>query len=75
MKDKIQNIFRDVLDNDTLVINENTTFNEIKDWDSTNLIDVLMAIENDFNIKVKIEDAQDIKNIGDIFTMVKAKIK
>lgn len=75
MINKIQTIFQDVLDNDNLLVTRETSFDQIKDWDSAILIDVLMAIENEFSIKMKLEDTQDIRNVGDIFTLVESKIQ
>ncbi|MBY0414943.1 MAG: acyl carrier protein [Bdellovibrionales bacterium] len=70
---EIQAIFQDVLDDNTLVVTSDTTFDQIKDWDSAILIDVLMAIENEFSIKINIEDAQEIKSVGDVFDLVEEK--
>lgn len=75
IKNKIQEIFRDVLNEDNLELSETTKFEELKDWDSALLIDVLVAIENEFSIKLNIEDAQGVRSVSDIFQMIERKFK
>lgn len=73
MDKQIQEIFRDILDDTSLVITRETFFHEIKDWDSVMLIDVLIAVENEFSIKLNIEDAQGVGNVSDIFKLIESK--
>ena len=47
----IQNIFRDIFDEDNLVIEDSTNSGEIEDWDSLNHINLISAIEKEYKIK------------------------
>ena len=39
-------IFRDIFDDDTIVINNNTSADDIEDWDSFEHINLISTVEN-----------------------------
>lgn len=49
--EKVQTIFRDILDNEDIVLSEMTTANDIEEWDSLSHIQLIVAIEKAFGIK------------------------
>ena len=66
----VQDIFRDNFDDDSLVITRETCADDIEDWDSLEQINLLTAIEKKFNIKFKLADVRDLKNVGDLLDLV-----
>lgn len=67
---EVQDIFRDNFDDDSLVITRETCADDIEDWDSLEQINLLTAIEKKFNIKFKLADVRDLKNVGDLLDLV-----
>ena len=67
----VQEIFRDNFDDDTLVITRDTCSDDIEDWDSLDQINLLTAIEKKFNIKFKLADVRNLKDVGDLLDLVK----
>ena len=65
----VQEIFRDNFDDDTLEINRATCADDIEDWDSLEQINLLTAIEKKFNIKFKLADVRNLKNVGDLLDL------
>ena len=59
----LQNIFRDVFDLPTLAISENTTADEIDDWDSVAQVNLVLTIENEFSIRLSIEEATETHSV------------
>ena len=66
----VQEIFRDNFDDDSLVLTRETTADDIEDWDSLEQINLLTAIEKKFNIKFKLADVRNLKNVGDLLDLV-----
>ena len=67
---KLNVIFRDLFDDDSIVVTPQTTANDIEDWDSLEQINLLTAIEKKFNIKFKLADVRNLKNVGDLLDLV-----
>ncbi|MGN0651825.1 MAG: acyl carrier protein [Gemmiger sp.] len=67
----VQEIFRDNFDDDTLIITRDTCSDDIEDWDSLEQINLLTAIEKKFNIKFKLADVRNLKDVGDLLDLVK----
>ena len=68
----VQEIFRDNFDDDTLEITRATCADDIEDWDSLEQINLLTAIEKKFNIKFKLADVRNLKNVGDLLDWLPA---
>ena len=66
----VQDIFRDNFDDEELVITRETCADDIEDWDSLEQINLLTAIEKKFNIKFKLADVRNLKNVGDLLDLV-----
>ena len=47
----VQDIFRDIFDEDDMIIEDSTNSDDIEDWDSLNHINLVSAIEKEFKIK------------------------
>lgn len=67
---KVQEIFRDVFDEDDLEINFKTNSNSIEDWDSLNHINLLSSIEQDFKIKFTMEESLSVKDVGEMIDLM-----
>lgn len=68
---KIIEIFQDILDIKKEKINLKSTSAEIDRWDSIATINLIIAIEEEFGIKFKLEDIQTVKTIEDFVKLVK----
>ena len=68
--DKIQSVFRDIFDDENLVITEETAASDIDGWDSFAQMQIIMGIEELFNIKFSTDDVIGLKNVGDIVKVV-----
>lgn len=71
---KVQDIFKDVLEDEDIELSYNTTSNDIEGWDSLNHIVLIVEIEKKFNFKFKLEEMQSFKNIGEICDIILSDI-
>ncbi len=66
MSEKLYQIISNVFNVDTSKINDETTSENLEEWDSFNFYVLLDEIENEFNIKFDLDETLEIKKIGDI---------
>ena len=71
--EKLNEIFQDNIDDDTLVITENTTANDIEDWDSLEHINLVSAVEKAFGMKFKMQEVSGMKNVGEMADIIAAR--
>jgi acyl carrier protein len=70
----IQSIFKDIFDDDDLIIGDDTNSDEIEEWDSLNHINLVTAIEREFNIRFALGELIELKNVGAMVDLMIVKI-
>lgn len=68
--ENLQEIIRDVFDDEEIIISENTVADDINGWDSFMHITLMGTIEDEFNVRFPMEKLARIKNVGDIIDLV-----
>ena len=71
---EVTEIFRDVLNQEALQLQRETTANDVPDWDSLNHIELVVAVEKHFNIKVHFAELQKFRNVGDMCNNILGKL-
>ncbi len=67
---QLTEIFQDVFDDDEIVLTDETTADDIEDWDSLEQINLLVAIEKQFKIKFQLADVSNLENVGAMADLV-----
>lgn len=70
---RIQAIFQDVLDNEDIELNAETTAENIEEWDSLSHIQLIVAIEKEFKIKFTSKEILSWKNVGEMIECIMFK--
>ena len=73
--EKVNGIFRDVFDDETLVITDSTNSDDIEDWDSLEHISLIISMEKEFNMKFDIKEVNKLENVGQMVDMIKKKME
>ena len=68
--EKLNEIFQDIFDDDSLVITETTTANDVEDWDSIEHINLIDAVEKEFGMKFKMQEVSGMKNVGEMVQII-----
>lgn len=68
--DQITQIFRLIFKDDGITIDEQTTAQDIDDWDSLNNIQIVIAVEKHFKIRFKSTEIRSWKNVGEMVNSI-----
>jgi acyl carrier protein len=71
---KLNEVFRDVFDDETICVNENTTSADIEDWDSLEHINLLAAVEQEFGMKFNMGQVVSMKNVGEMADIIMSQV-
>lgn len=74
IKERLEEIFRDIFDDESIILTKETKAEDIEDWDSLANINILLAIEQEFKVKISLSEISKLKNIGDILDLITKKI-
>lgn len=68
--ERLNNVFRDVFDDESIVLNDKTTADDIEDWDSFEHINLVVAVEEEFSFKIPIGKVITMKNVGEMVDII-----
>jgi acyl carrier protein len=67
---KLTDVFRDVFDDDELVLTEETTKEDIEGWDSLANINLVVSIEDEFDISFSMDNIIGIEDVGSLIDVI-----
>ncbi len=74
VKEKLQEVFRDVFDDESIELFDAMTSDDIEDWDSLMHISLIKEIEMAFGIEFTTEEILQTKNVGEFIRIIENKI-
>ncbi len=72
---RLNKVFQDVFDDDTITVTPKTTANDIEDWDSLEHITLISAVEREFKMKFKMGEISSMKNVGEMAQIISSRVK
>ncbi len=75
ISERLKKIILKELNLDDFDIKDETTANQVPGWDSFNHINVILAIEKDYNIHFKGLEILRVKNIGELQRLIDSKVQ
>ena len=71
--EKMNEIFRNVFDDEDITLNDETNAEDIEDWDSLEQINLIVAIENEFGMMFDMVEVADLANVGEMVDLILSK--
>ncbi len=70
---KLNEIFCNVFDDETIVLKDETNAEDIEDWDSLEQINLIVAIENEFEMMFDMAEVADLANVGEMTDLIMSR--
>jgi acyl carrier protein len=74
VKARLEEVFRDVFDDDSVEISASTTASDIDGWDSLNHVNLVVAVEKKFAIKFTTKEVNKLANVGEFIELIERKL-
>ncbi len=73
--ERLNSVFRDFFDDDDIELDEDTTADDIDDWDSLSHITLMSAVEEEFGLRFTMGEVSGMKNVGEMAEIIKKRGK
>lgn len=68
--EQLNEVFQDVFDDENIIVSDNTTADDIADWDSLEHINLIVAVEQKFHVKFSMGEINKFKNVGEMVDLI-----
>ncbi len=75
VKETLTRVFRDIFDDDSIVLTDATSAKDIEDWDSLEHINLIAAVEKKFKMRFTMREVSGMKNVGEMMDIVCERAK
>jgi acyl carrier protein len=74
LRSRLTGIFQDLFGDPALEISDTMTANDVEAWDSLTHINLIVALEKEFKIKFTTGEVNQLRNVGDLVTLIRRKV-
>ena len=68
--DRLNEIFREIFDDDSITVCDSTTSVDIEGWDSLEHINLIVAVEEEFGFKFQMGQVVSMKDVGEMVDII-----
>ena len=73
VKERLEIIFQDIFDDPSLKLRESMTAADVEGWDSLSHINLIVAVEKAFKIRMTTAEVRKLCNVGDFIALISKK--
>ena len=73
--EKVIEICKDVFEDDDLILTESSSSSDVEDWDSLSHLSLISDVEDEFSIKLTLDEISNSKNLGELVSAIMRHIK
>jgi len=71
---QLQEVMRDVFSDSSIEIFDEMTAADVTGWDSLNHINLVIAVERSFGVRLTTKDVAALRNVGGMLALLRAKL-
>ena len=68
--ERLNGVFRDILDDDTIELHDETVADDVDGWDSFEHINLIVGVEEEFHFKIPMGQVVTMKNVGEMVDLI-----
>jgi acyl carrier protein len=72
--ERLAKVFREYFEDDSIVLSEETTADDIEGWDSLSHALLMATVENEFKIEFTQKELMTFRNVGDLKKAIEKKL-
>lgn len=72
--EKLTAIFREVFNDDAIILRDEMTANDVENWDSLTHMIMISKVEEEFGVKFRLKELNKLKKVGDIIVTLCEKL-
>ena len=72
---ELTELFHDLLDDDSLVLDNDTTADQVEGWDSQMHVMLIVAAEQRFGVKFRTAELESLRNVGQFVQLIENKTR
>lgn len=73
--EKLTTIFHEVFNDNSIVLRDEMTANDVDNWDSLTHMLMISKVEEEFGVKFKLKELNKLKKVGDLISIVESKLQ
>lgn len=73
VRDKLTAVFRDVFDDQGIVLTDAMTADDVAGWDSISHVDLIVSVEKAFRTSFTVKEVKGLRNVGDFIRLIAAR--
>jgi acyl carrier protein len=73
LRSRVTGTFRNVFGDSNLEISDGMTAEDVEQWDSLTHINLIVALEREFRVKFTTGEVSNLKNVGDLVSLIQRK--
>ena len=71
---QLTEIFRDVFDDDDIVLRPEMTASDVPEWDSLSHVRLVLTVQQKFGVKFSAAQTSSLKNVGEFVSLIGARV-
>lgn len=68
--EKVIEICKDVFEDDDLILTESSSSSDVEEWDSLSHLSLISDVEDEFSIKLTLDEISSSKNLGELVSAI-----
>jgi acyl carrier protein len=73
IRQRLSEIFADTFDAPGIQVRDDMTAQDVEGWDSLSHIDLIVAVEDAFKIRLTTADVRNLNSVGDLVNVISSK--